>query len=313
MVNLCKGDKIMLKVSHLSKSFGDLQVLNDISFQVSSGKIIGLIGKNGSGKSTTFRLILNFLYPDQGEILWKNQPLTSAVYNEIGYLPEERGLIVEATVEEQLLFLAELKGCKRQEVAAEIDSWLQRFQVQGKRTDRIKQLSKGNQQKIQLIASLIHHPQLVILDEPFSGLDPVNTSVLKREILKLKEQGACVIFSSHNMDNVTELCDELVMIHNRKVVLEGTVSSIFQQFGRNKIFLESSHTPEELAAIEGVISVTPAKHGGLMLHLESESVGRRVFDYVVSQGYFYTFHQQHLTLEEIFQIKVKETQQHEEV
>uniref|UniRef100_UPI00258D6C31 ABC transporter ATP-binding protein n=1 Tax=uncultured Enterococcus sp. TaxID=167972 RepID=UPI00258D6C31 len=192
----------MLKVTHLSKSFGSYKALDDMSFTIEDGKILGLIGQNGAGKTTTFRLILDFLSKGSGDVLWNGHVLSGKDYNTIGYLPEERGLYPKVTIENQLLFFASLRGKSKQEISPKIDEWMDKFQVKGKKTDKVKTLSKGNQQKVQLISTLIHEPKLVILDEPFSGLDPVNAELLKNGIIELKEKGSCVIFSSHNMDNV---------------------------------------------------------------------------------------------------------------
>lgn len=190
----------MLTVSHITKRFGDLVVVDNVSFSIPKGHIMGLIGQNGSGKTTIFRMILGFLTPeDQGKVLWKDQPLTQEDYNTIGYLPEERGLDDKLTIEQQVLYLAQLRGMEKAVIQERLDQWMKRFNVKGEKTDKIRSLSKGNQQKVQLIASLIHEPSLIILDEPFSGLDPVNADLLKAGILYLKEKGSSIIFSSHNM------------------------------------------------------------------------------------------------------------------
>ena len=195
----------MLEVKNLSKSFGSYKALDNMSFTIEDGKMLGLIGQNGAGKTTTFRLILDFLTKDSGSVLWNGHTLSGKDYNTIGYLPEERGLYPKVTIENQLLFFASLRGKSKQEIAPKIDEWMEKFQVKGKKTDKVKSLSKGNQQKVQLISTLIHEPKLVILDEPFSGLDPVNAELLKNGIIELKEKGSCVIFSSHNMDNLDEV------------------------------------------------------------------------------------------------------------
>ena len=184
----------MLEVEGLTKYFGDMAAVDDVSFRIPDGKILGLIGQNGAGKSTTFRLILNFLDADDGTILWNGKPLKEKDYDVIGYLPEERGLYPKVTIEDQLIYFGRLRGKKKKEIVPLIDKWMEKFQVKGKKTDKVKSLSKGNQQKVQLIATLIHEPKLIILDEPFSGLDPVNAELLKEGIIELKENGSCVIF-----------------------------------------------------------------------------------------------------------------------
>lgn len=296
----------MLEVKRLHKSFGSLKASNDISFSVEKGKILGLIGKNGAGKSTIFRLILDFISKDEGTVLWNGEHLGKNNYNEIGYLPEERGLSIKLSIEQQLYYFAQLRGKTKSEISPLIDDWLAKFEVKGKRKDKIKTLSKGNQQKVQVIATLIHEPKLVILDEPFSGLDPVNAELLKQSILQLKEKGACVIFSSHNMNNVSELCDELIMIDKGNIVLKGSVNDVRESFGRKRVFLESNHTSDELLQIEGVKKVSPSKQGGFIIELDNEEAGKTLFEYVTKNGYIRTFSQQPLTLEEIFKLKAGE-------
>lgn len=298
----------MLEVKHLSKSFGKLRAVNDVSFTVEDGKIIGIIGQNGSGKTTIFRMILDFLTPESGgEVLWDGQPLNASVYDVVGYLPEERGLYEKLTIEQQIVYFAELRGMKRKDILDKIDDWLVRFNVKGKRTDKVKTLSKGNQQKVQLIATLIHEPKLIILDEPFSGLDPVNADFLKQGILALRDKGSAIIFSSHNMSNVEEICDKLVMIHHGDQLLYGTVDEVRESFGRVKLELEAPDwTVEQLAALDGVAKVDTMKSGHYMLTLTDETYGRSIFDTVAKGEYIRTFSQQPLTLEEVFKLKVGE-------
>ncbi|MBS4762054.1 ABC transporter ATP-binding protein [Carnobacteriaceae bacterium zg-ZUI252] len=296
----------MLEVKGLHKTFGELVANNNVSFTVKEGEILGLIGQNGAGKSTIFRLILDFILKDKGEVLWKGKPLGKDAYDEIGYLPEERGLNVKMTIEEQLLYFALLKGKSKKEISPKIDEWLELFQVKGKRKDKIKTLSKGNQQKVQVIATLIHEPKLVILDEPFSGLDPVNAELLKQGILNLKAKGSAVIFSSHNMENVSELCDTLLMMHHGDPVLYGTIQDVRESFGRTRLFLECDTPIEAIQNVTGVLSVSPAKHSGVNVLLENEAVGHDLYDLVTKNGYIYAFSQQPPTLDEIFKLKVGE-------
>lgn len=293
----------MLEVKDLSKSFGDYKAVDGLSFTINEGQIMGLIGQNGAGKTTTFRLILDFLQADQGEILWNGRKLSTKEYNIIGYLPEERGLYPRVTVQDQLIYFARLRGKTRKEISPKIDEWMDKFQVKGKKTDKVKTLSKGNQQKIQLIATLIHEPELVILDEPFSGLDPVNAELLKNGIIELKEKGSCVIFSSHNMDNVEKICDHLVMLNNGAPVLKGDVHEIRESFGRTKIFLESGLSKDEIAKISGVISVVEQDHRYLEITVGEPEVGKTIFDQATAEGYIPMFNQQPPTLEEIFKMK----------
>lgn len=293
----------MLQVEHLEKSFGDYRAVADLSFEIQDGSIMGLIGQNGAGKTTTFRLILDFLKPDQGTVLWNGQPISAKEYNLIGYLPEERGLYPKVSIEKQLVFFAELRGKTRKEILPKIDEWMEKFQVKGKKTDKVKSLSKGNQQKVQLIATLIHEPKLVILDEPFSGLDPVNAELLKDGILQLKQQGSCVIFSSHNMDNVEKICDHLIMLNNGQTVLKGKVHDIRESFGRTKLFLDAGLPVAELEAVAGVKQVSTREDGSLELTLSDPKAGEEIFMRATQDGYIPMFNQQPPTLEEIFKMK----------
>lgn len=290
----------MLEVEGLKKTFGSVKAVDDVSFQIEPGQIMGLIGQNGSGKTTTFRMILKLLTQDEGTVLWKGKRFSKEFFNHVGYLPEERGLNQKMTVEHQILFFAQLRGKTKAEIEPLIDEWLEEFKVVGSRKDKIKSLSKGNQQKVQLITTLIHEPDLIILDEPFSGLDPVNAELLEAGIRRASARGASIIFSSHNMNNVEDLCDHLVMLKNGKRVLYGTIHDIRESFGRTRLFLESSLTKEELRAVDGVLAVEELNDGLLYLTLENGDVGRDLFSLATKDGYIPTFSQQPPTLEQIF-------------
>lgn len=290
----------MLETKDLRKTFGDLTAVDNVSFTIDNGEIMGLIGQNGAGKTTTFRLILDLLVPDTGEILWNGQRLTQKHFDQIGYLPEERGLYPKVTVENQILYFAQLRGKKKKDIQPLIDEWMDRFEVKGKKTDKIKTLSKGNQQKVQLICTLIHSPELIILDEPFSGLDPVNADLLEEGIREARKRGASIIFSSHNMNNVEELCDSMMMLKNGEQILHGSIHDIREQFGRTNLFLESTLSLEELRALPGVLSAKKRNDGVQILQLEQAENGKAVFEAVTKNGYIPTFSQQPPTLEEIF-------------
>lgn len=290
----------MLEVTSLKKAFGSLQAVDDVNFQIETGQIMGLIGQNGSGKTTTFRIILKLLTQDEGKVRWNGEPFSKEFFNRVGYLPEERGLNQKMTVEHQILYFAQLRGKKKTEINPLIDQWLDEFQVVGTRKDKIKSLSKGNQQKIQLITTLIHEPDLIILDEPFSGLDPVNAELLENGIRAARNRGASIIFSSHNMNNVEELCDNLVMLKNGRQVLSGTIHEIRESFGRTRLFLESPLSQTELKQVPGVLAVREVNNGTHYLTLEHADVGRQIFDLATQDGYIPTFSQQPPTLEQIF-------------
>lgn len=298
----------MLEVRNLIKTFGDLTAVDDVSFEIEKGTIMGIIGQNGSGKTTIFRMILDFLSPEQGgEVLWNNQEMGKNLYNIVGYLPEERGLYEKLTIEQQIVYFAQLRGMEKKDILDKIDEWMVRFAVKGKRTDKVKTLSKGNQQKVQLIATLIHEPELVILDEPFSGLDPVNADLLKQGILDLKAKGSSIIFSSHNMNNVEEICDKLIMIHNGKSVLYGPVTEVRENFGRTKLYLETpNYTLNELRELEGVKEARALSDGSFNLTLTHPDYGRSIFDQITNGQYISRFSQQPPTLEEIFKMKAGE-------
>lgn len=295
----------MLSIQHIRKSFGDVQALNDISFDVPNGQILGLIGQNGAGKSTTFHSILNFITFD-GQITWQGHAFSAEDFNHIGYLPEERSLMPKLTIEQQIVYLARLKGQSAKVIRPQIDDWLERFAVKGTRKSKISDLSKGNQQKVQLICTLIHQPDLLILDEPFSGLDPVNADLLKRAILDAKQRGAAIIFSSHNMENVTEVCDQLVMLRTGNMVLHGTLQDVRNQFGKTELFVTTDWDAQRLATLPGVASVTPRQPGQFRLHLSDPAAGPAIFASLTQGHYIEEFSQQPPTLDEIFRMKVGE-------
>ncbi|APU72176.1 ABC transporter, ATP-binding protein [Companilactobacillus crustorum] len=282
-----------------------MKALNDVSFTVNDGQILGLIGQNGAGKSTTFHSILNFL-KYQGKITWNDQVINETVFDKIGYLPEERSLMPKLTIQQQIIYLARLKNKSAKEIRPQIDLWLKRFAVKGVEKDKIKDLSKGNQQKVQLICTLIHHPKLIILDEPFSGLDPVNADLLKQAILTAKAEGAAIIFSSHDMENVEELCDKLVMLRDGQVVLKGTVHDVRQSFGRIRITVTTDWSQEQLQLLPHVIKVERQEEKRYILSLDDEDAGSEIFDQLTQGKYIEEFSQQPPTLNEIFRLKVGE-------
>ncbi|MFD1471800.1 ABC transporter ATP-binding protein [Companilactobacillus mishanensis] len=295
----------MLKIEHVSKQFGDVKALNDVSFSINNGEILGLIGQNGAGKSTTFHSILNFI-KYSGKILWDGEPISEKLFDKIGYLPEERSLMPKLTIEQQIIYLARLKNKSVKEVKPQIDSWMEKFAVKGKKTDKIKDLSKGNQQKVQLICTMIHQPSLIILDEPFSGLDPVNSDLLKQSIVEAQQRGAAIIFSSHDMSNVEEVCDSLVMLRTGEVVLNGKIDEVRDQFGKTELFVTTDWTLERLQALPHVTSVTHQRGNHYFIRLENESDGPAIFDQLTDGHYIEEFSQRPPTLDEIFRMKVGE-------
>ncbi|MCJ1970151.1 ABC transporter ATP-binding protein [Lactococcus carnosus] len=295
----------MLRIENITKQFGDKIAVDNLDMTVEDGSIMGLIGQNGAGKTTTFRMILDFIKSDSGLISWNGKPITQDVKQGIGFLPEERGLYQKMTVEEQILYFAELHGMKRDEARKELVTWMDKLEVVGKITDKVQTLSKGNAQKVQFIATLIHRPNFLILDEPFTGLDPVNTSLLMNEIKTLKDNGAAIIFSSHNMSGVELLSDNLTMLKKGKVVLQGDIYGIRNSFGRTKVYVESELADTALSAIAGVKTIE--KQGaGRLIHIADEAVGHDIFKKVSETGYVQAFVQAPPTLDEIFRKEVAE-------
>ena len=292
----------MLEIQKLEKSFGQKQVLFGVDFRAESGQILGLIGKNGAGKTTIFHSILRFL-EYSGNITFDKQPISQETYRKIGYLPEERSLMPKLTVYEQVRYLANLKGVPNAVVKEKLPQWMERLQVKGKVTDKIKSLSKGNQQKFQLIITLLHEPNLIILDEPFSGLDPVNTEILKQVIIEEKERGATIIFSDHVMTNVEELCDDVVMIRDGKVILDGSVQEVRNQYGKTRLFVSSSLSQTELEALPHVTKASLTNQGTWRLVLDDEAAGKELFDLLTKGQYIETFDQQAPTIDEIFKLE----------
>jgi len=216
----------VLELDGVTKAFDGVVAVDDLSLRVSQGTILGFLGPNGAGKTTTMRLVLDILRPEAGRITWRGAAITDAVRRRFGYLPEERGLYQKMKVGDQLLFFARLYGMERREAERAIDSWLERFDISERRQSRVEELSKGNQQKVQVLAALVHDPDLALLDEPFSGLDPVNTEHLTAALLELRDAGKTVIFSSHRLEQVEDLCEEVAVISRGSLRLAGNVDAI---------------------------------------------------------------------------------------
>lgn len=223
----------MLEVRNLVKTFGNNKAVNDISFTVENGKMYGLVGRNGAGKSTTFRMILGIIEPTEGTVLYDNKKITSEISDKIGYLPEEGSLIPSYTVLELCEYYGALKLMKPEEIRKNLISWLEEFNVIEYLNKKVKDLSKGNRQKIQFIVSVLHNPDLIILDEPFSGLDPLSVEEIKKAVIKLREQGKTIIFSSHRMDHVQELCESVIIMDKGKSVLQGNLKALEENYEIN--------------------------------------------------------------------------------
>lgn len=293
----------MFEIKKLNKYFGDKHAVSDLDMTIKPGEVLGLIGQNGAGKTTTFRMILDFIPMTSGSITWDGNTISAKRKQRIGFLPEERGLYQKWTIEEQVLYFAELHGMKRATAKLALRDWMQRLEVVGKPEDKVQKLSKGNAQKVQLIGTVIFEPDFLILDEPFTGLDPVNTEIMMAEIRRLKANGASIIFSSHNMAGVEKLSDSLIMLKNGVTVLAGATQAIRESFGRTEIYLEAATPDEALKALPGVLSVK-ADGIGRRIELAEPTVGEAVFKLVSQAGYVPVFAQQAPTLDDIFRREV---------
>lgn len=227
----------IIQCKNVSKSFGQKIALDDISLDLPEGKIFGLLGPNGAGKTTLIRIINRITIPNEGQVLFKGVPITQRDVEKIGYMPEERGLYRKMKVGEQAVYLARLKGMSQYDAVNELKKWFIRFDIQNWWDKKVEELSKGMAQKLQFITTVVHKPSLMILDEPFSGFDPVNAEMIRTEILRLKDEGATIILSTHNMESVEELCDEIALINQAKLVITGPVDDIRRRYGNNNIEL----------------------------------------------------------------------------
>ncbi|HET53966.1 MAG TPA: ATP-binding cassette domain-containing protein [Ignavibacteria bacterium] len=228
---------IALEVKNLTKTFDKIVAVDNASFEVPEGSIFGLIGRNGAGKTTTIRMMMNIYIPDSGEVLLRGNKVDHTFKDNVGYLPEERGLYKKSKVMDILLYFAELKGKKGKDIHKKAEEYLERFELLDRKNSKIEDLSKGNQQKVQFISTILHDPEFIILDEPFSGLDPINTNLLKEIILDLKKQGKVIIFSTHLMDFAERMCDHITMIDHGKIILKGKLTEIKSKYSQENISL----------------------------------------------------------------------------
>ena len=292
----------MIEIKNLSKNFGDLKALDDVSFDVKKGELFGVIGQNGAGKSTLFRSMMNFYDHFDGQILYEGEKMSRVPLEKIGFLPEERSLSPKKTIREEIKYFARLNQMKNLDDET-LQSYFDRFEIKGTLDDKIKSLSKGNQQKVQLLASLIYKPEFLILDEPFSGLDPYNAGLLMGIIKEINAEGTTILFSSHNMENVEHLCDRLIMLKDGKIVLEGSPSQIRNSYEKDLVRVKTDSNLEEIFK-----DFDLKKEGDLWtIRLENENCGREVFDKLVEKlGFVSLFSQEPPSLNEIFARKVED-------
>lgn len=277
----------LIECKNVCKNFGTKVALDNVSLDVPEGKIYGLLGPNGAGKTTMIRIINRITIPNSGEVLFNGRPITQRDVEKIGYLPEERGLYRKMEVGDQAMYLAQLKGMSEKDARAELKKWFVKFGIQDWWKKKVEELSKGMAQKVQFITTVVHKPSLMILDEPFSGFDPVNAELIRKEILELKEQGATIILSTHNMESVEELCDNIALINKSHLVLSGGVDEIRRQYGNNHVELIYSGE-NALAPVDGLFSVISdtddnGRHTAV-LSLEREGLGNEVITAVIGQG-----------------------------
>ncbi|MNJ95213.1 putative ABC transporter ATP-binding protein YxlF [compost metagenome] len=253
---------MLLEINHVTKDYANHRALDDVSIQIPKGKIFGLLGPNGAGKTSLIRIINQITAPDSGEILFNGEILGPQHIAQIGYLPEERGLYKKMKIGDQMLYLAQLKGLSKREALARIQDWCQRLDITSWLDKKIEDLSKGMQQKVQFVATVIHQPQLIILDEPFSGFDPVNANIIKEQILRLNQEGATIIFSTHRMETVEELCDNIALINRSKKILDGSVQAIKKEYRNQTYRLEYTASEDNFLLSDDTLFevITSTKH-----------------------------------------------------
>lgn len=305
-----------LEVKNIHKSFGEKEVLHGISFSVESGKALGLLGRNGAGKTTTIRILMDVFHANSGEILMDGKKFVPSDF-QIGYLPEERGLYPKRTISDQMVYLANLRGLNNRDAKTNTKKWLARLEVSEYENRKLETLSKGNQQKVQLAATLVADPDIVILDEPFSGLDPVNSQILKDVVNELIAEGKLVIFSSHQMSYVEEFCDNIAIINQGEVVLDGRLKEIKKEYGRNRLMLAAvNYSPEQLAEkvdrdFEGLVTVSDKRKEFLVLELAAGRSGKEVLERLAGSDLeVERFGSYEPSLNDIFVAKVGEEENH---
>lgn len=294
-----------LSVENVSKKFGEKLAVDNISFEANAPGVFGLLGTNGAGKTTTIRMILNIVKKDSGTIKWNNKPLNEEIRS-FGYLPEERGLYPKTKISEQLLYFAKLRGVSSQNAKKEIDYWLERLEATQYLNMAAEKLSKGNQQKIQFIASIIHDPELIIMDEPFSGLDPVNSELFKGVIYELIGKNKLIIMSSHQMATVEEFCKDIVLLKNGVTVLKGNLKEIKRSYGRNNLTINCEGDIAKLAAEENIVNYTKNAQG-FEFKISNEEQAYKLLEKILSQKLMLDkFEIREPSLHEIFIEKVGE-------
>ncbi len=270
----------MLKVENITKYYNKNKAVDNLSFTVEKGEIFGLLGENGAGKTTTFRIILGLINASSGNVTLDGKKIDYSLTDKIGYVTEERSLLTKMTVKDQILLYGVLKGMSEDNILKEMRKWLKKFQILDYENRKIKELSKGNQQKIQFIAAVINKPKLLILDEPFSGLDPINVEMLKKAIIELQETGCSIIFSSHQMEQIEDFCEKLVILSHGKVVVAGYLKDIKNEYRKKNILLRGDNLPlDKIRKLKGVISLEEHR-GEYLVKIESLDIADSIFKIV---------------------------------
>lgn len=267
----------MLKIENIKKCYGDLVAVDDLSFEVKNGEIFGLLGENGAGKTTTFRMIMGLLDPDEGKITLDGKKIDYNVTDKIGFVTEERSLLTKLTVAEMIEYYGVLKGMDISLINERLDYWLKKFEIINYKHKKIKELSKGNQQKVQFISAVINDPKLLILDEPFTGLDPINVGLLKDAVRELQQKGCSIIFSSHQMEYIEDFCEKLIILVNGKAILNGTLKEIKENYAKKNIIICGDNLPiKEIEALDGVINIS-SKNDEYNVHVDNDNVASEIF------------------------------------
>lgn len=288
-----------LIVEKVVKQYGDKTAVNEISLEVSEGEIYGLLGANGAGKTTTMRMVLGLIYPDEGRILYNGKPYSNEQLSLLGYLPEERGLYPKVKVSDQIIYLSQLRGMSKADADRNLKQWLERFEVPEYYNKKVEELSKGNQQKIQFIAAVNHKPRIVVMDEAFSGLDPVNVELLKSTVKELRDSGSSILFSTHRMEHVEELCRNITILHRSNTVLKGSLKEIKKQFPRERVILGVDKEISGLDRLAGVTGVTRTERG-YDIAISYEAAGADILRLAMEQANVNHFEIKEPTLNEIF-------------
>ena len=296
----------MLEIKNVTKYYGDFLAVDNLSFTVKKGEIFGLLGVNGAGKTTTFRMIMGLLDSTSGKITLDNELIDYNVTDKIGFLTEERSLLTKLTVKEQSIFYGKLKGMNEKKIIERLDYLLNKFSVSSYKDKKIKELSKGNQQKIQFIMAVLNEPKLLILDEPFSGLDPFNVELFKKEIVEMAESGSMIIFSSHRMEHVELFCKKLAIILKGKTVLEGNLVDIKENYRKKNIFIKGDIDIKEVENIKGVLEVKE-NNSQFEVKIESKEIVEKVFNKINKYKNITKFVVEEPSLNEIFVEKVGES------